>query len=66
MGPLFEWWTDLPPIFRILVALLTGGLGLAMIFWMHNPRGGVILTGLGFAMVIFGGPSDSKKKGYKF
>jgi len=63
MGWLFEWWSDLdwrirfvPPL--ILIAIST----ILIICGILRPWGWVV----GVVLLLFSGPSDSEKKGYRF
>ena len=70
------WWTDLPAWLRVglgVVVLLTGGgilwAGMTGHIIEHRrvcPRISLVLIGLGFAMILIGGKSDSERKGYRF
>ncbi len=58
-----EWWSGLSPWLRYGVAvfflLISTGLWFAGTFW---PWG----WGVGVVLLLFSGPSDSEKKGYRF
>ena len=63
MGWLFEWWSDLdwrirfvPPLILIAISTI---LIICGILW---PWGWVV----GVVLLLFSGPSDSEKKGYRF
>ena len=60
-----DFWTDLPSWLRLVIALIVLGLGV-VIFFSISVRLGLGIAGLGFAMFIFGGKTDSEKNGYKF
>jgi hypothetical protein len=57
----FEWWSDLPALFRygvaILFLLVSTGLWFAGRFW---PWGWVV----GVILLLMAGPSKAEKKGY--
>jgi hypothetical protein len=60
---MFSWWSELPWQLRYGVAatflLISTVLFFCGIFWPWGWAVGIIL-------LLFGGPSDSEKKGYKF
>ena len=60
---IFEWWASQSPWIRYEVAvvllLISTGFLLAGRLWIW----GWVVGGL---MLLFGGPSDSERKGYKF
>ncbi len=73
---MFGWWLGLPAWLRMvlgLVVLLIGG-GIVLAGLTGHiiegqrvfPRFSLILIGLGFAMIVFGGKSDSERGGYHF
>lgn len=59
----FEWWAGLSPFVRYGLAIILLLISTAMLIggtlW---PWGWVA----GAIMLLFGGPSDSEKKGYRF
>jgi len=60
---LLEWWSDLPAWLRYSVAV--GFLLLSTILWFAGtfwPWGWAV----GVALLMFAGPSDPEKKGYRF
>jgi len=60
---LFQFWGELGPLWRyglpILLLAISTGIWLAGWFW---PWGWAV----GGVMLLFAGPSDSQKKGYRF
>jgi len=59
---LFEWWGELSPWIRygaaLFFLLLSTGLWFAGWFWPYGWAVGAIL-------LLFAGPSDAEKKGYR-
>lgn len=70
------WWTELPSWLRVglgLMVLLTGvGIlwaGMTGHIIEHTrvcPRISLVLIGVGLAMILIGGKSESERKGYRF
>ncbi len=60
---MFDWWTELPPLLRVGVALLLILLGVVFLF--AGTRGWTLAI-VGVVLLFFSGPSDSEKKGYHF
>jgi hypothetical protein len=60
---MLDWWTDLPPLLRLGVALVLIVLG--VIFFFAGTRGWTLAI-VGIVLLFFCGPSDSEKKGYNF
>ena len=60
---MFDWWIDLPPWLRYGVAVAF--LAVSTVLWFVGyfwPWGWVV----GLVLLMFAGPSDSEKKGYRF
>jgi len=59
----FHWWSDQSPWLRYGVALALIGVSTGLYFagrlWIWGWMAGVLL-------LLFAGPSDSEKKGYRF
>lgn len=62
---MLEAWSELPSWLRLTIAFIICGLG-ALLFWFVSIRAGIALGGLGFAMLMVGGKSQSEKNGYRF
>ncbi len=60
---LFEWWSELGPLWRYGLPVLL--LAISTLLWIGGtfwPWGWAV----GGVMLLFSGPSDSEKKGYRF
>jgi len=59
-----EWWGGQSPLLRYGVGLLFLGISTALYFFADR----VWIWGwiIGAVMIMFGGPSDSEKRGYHF
>lgn len=59
----FEWWGGQSPMLRYGIALLF--IAISTVLWFVDtfwPWG----WGVGLVMLMFAGPSDLEKKGYRF
>jgi hypothetical protein len=61
---MFEWWHDQSPWLRYGIALLI--LGIEAVEWFAVGRVRPVVVGIGVALLLLSGPSDSEKKGYRF
>lgn len=62
---MFGWWADLSPSVRYGVSFALMAFG-ALAFMSGHLRGGAVFCAIGFGLLLFSGPSDSEKKGYRF
>ena len=62
---MLDAWMDLPAWLRFIVSLIVTGIGVLLCLFISF-RLGVLPAALGVAMLVFGGKSDSEKKGYHF
>ena len=60
---MFDWWIELPTLFKVGVALLLIVVGVVLFF--AGTRGWALAI-VGLVLLFFSGPSDSEKKGYRF
>jgi hypothetical protein len=60
----FEWLGSIPWWIRLSIGLICIAISTLLFFFAHRlwPWGWAV----GFVMLVFGGPSDSEKKGYRF
>lgn len=60
---MFDWWIELPTLFKVGVAVLLIVIGIVLFF--AGTRGWTLAI-VGLVLRFFCGPSDSEKKGYRF
>lgn len=62
---MLDFWIELPWWLRLTIAGIVLTLGILICLFV-NIRVGFVLTGLGIAMLLVGGRSESEKQGYRF